>query len=113
MDKFAHREGCHTNLWLLGKNELITGVGSMNVFAVIKNTQDNSLELLTPSLELGVVEPGITRYSVIQLAHQWGIKVKETQITLTSILNARKEVHLIEIFETGTAATIVPIGGIM
>merc|ERR1711981_1222960 len=113
MEKFAQREGCHANLWLSGKDEEITGAGSMNVFAVQKNPTDGSVELITPSLDQGVVEPGITRYSVLQLAKEWGIQVKESKLPILSLLNARNEGRLVEMFGTGTAATIVPIGNIM
>jgi len=50
---------------------------------------------------------------VIELANEWGMDIKETQIPIKSILDAANDGHLLEIFGTGTAATIVPIGNIL
>ena len=54
-------------LWLVGDD--ITEVGAMNVFLVITNEATGRKELVTPPLDRGDILPGVTRQSVIDLAH--------------------------------------------
>lgn len=51
-------------LWLW-ENE-ICEVGTSNVFFFIKN-KDGSKELITPSLDSGLILPGVTRDSILRL----------------------------------------------
>jgi branched-chain amino acid aminotransferase len=67
-----------------------------NLF-VIKNG-----ELLTPPLSAGALY-GITRQTVIELAHQAGMKVSEPNLTRYDLFNAD------ECFLTGTGAEIMPV----
>ena len=59
-------------------------------------------ELLTPPLSAGALY-GITRQTVIELAHQAGIKVSEPNLTRYDLFNAD------ECFLTGTGAEIMPV----
>jgi len=77
----------------------------MNICFVINNT------LITPSLD-GTILPGITRDSVIFLAKQWGINVEERPISIYEVIDASKDGSLQEVFGTGTAAVISPVGEI-
>lgn len=91
-------------LWLDGiEQKYVEEVGSMNIFFVINN------ELITPQLT-GSILPGITRDSVLQLAHQWGISTSERKITIDEVLEAHKTGTLTEVFGSGTAAVISPVG---
>ena len=67
-----------------------------NLFIVKKGT------LITPPAYVGVLE-GITRATVIELAHKQNLKVSEVPFTLFDIYTAE------ECFMTGTAAEIVPV----
>ena len=100
----AHKNGYTQVLWLDGVHQkYIEEVGSMNIFFVIDD------ELVTPVLN-GSILPGITRDSVITMAKKWGIKVSEKQISIDALIDAHDSGKLQEIFGTGTAAVISPVG---
>ena len=100
----AHKNGYTQVLWLDGvEQKYIEEVGSMNIFFVIAD------ELVTPMLN-GSILPGITRDSVIALAKMWNIKVSERKISIDEVMNAHASGSLQEIFGTGTAAVISPVG---
>lgn len=91
-------------LWLDGvEKKYIEEVGSMNIFFVIDN------EVITPQLN-GSILPGITRASVIELAKMWGMKVTERKITIDEVVESHAKGRLNEIFGSGTAAVISPVG---
>jgi branched-chain amino acid aminotransferase len=100
----AHQEGYTQVLWLDGvEQNYIEEVGSMNIFFVIDD------EIVTPMLN-GSILPGITRDSVIQLAKHWNVKVSEKKISIEDIVDAHASGRLTEIFGSGTAAVISPVG---
>ena len=75
----------------------------MNIFFVIDG------EVITPMLQ-GSILPGITRKSSIELCKSWGLKVTERRITIQEIADAYDNGKLDEVFGTGTAAVISPVG---
>ena len=100
----AHKNGYTQVLWLDGiEQRYIEEVGSMNIFFVIAD------ELITPMLN-GSILPGITRDSVIALAKKWNIKASERKISIDEVLKAHVSGSLQEIFGSGTAAVISPVG---
>ena len=102
----AHKHGYTQVLWLDGiEQEYIEEVGAMNIFFVING------ELITPMLN-GSILPGITRDSVIGLAKMWGIKVSERKIGISEVIDVHGSGKLDEIFGSGTAAVISPVGEI-
>ena len=102
----AHKHGYTQVLWLDGiEQEYIEEVGAMNIFFVING------ELITPILN-GSILPGITRDSVINLAKMWGIKVSERKIGISEVVDVHASGKLDEIFGSGTAAVISPVGEI-
>ena len=54
----------------------------------------------------------MTRDSVIHLAKDWGIKVTERAITIDEVIKTARDGSLKEMFATGTAAVISPVGEI-
>ena len=83
----AQSKGCQQCLWLLGEDDEITEAGAMNIFVVLKKTDSCGLELVTPPLDKGVILPGITRRSIIELAKEWeGIEVNERKLTMKEVL---------------------------
>ena len=60
----------------------------------------------------GSILPGITRDSVIQVLNKWGVKTSERLFTIDEVLTAQKDGSLTEVFGTGTAAVISPVGNI-
>jgi branched-chain amino acid aminotransferase len=100
----AHDAGFTQVLWLDGvEHKYIEEVGSMNIFFVLDD------ELVTPQLN-GSILPGITRDSVIAIARKWDMKVAERLISIDEVIEAREAGRLQEIFGTGTAAVISPVG---
>ncbi|MFZ5563401.1 MAG: branched-chain amino acid aminotransferase [Thermodesulfobacteriota bacterium] len=100
----AHKEGYTQVLWLDGvEQKYVEEVGSMNIFFVINN------ELVTPMLN-GSILPGVTRDSVIELARSWKMAVSERRISIDEVLEAQKKGALSEVFGSGTAAVISPVG---
>jgi branched-chain amino acid aminotransferase len=100
----AHDEGYTQVLWLDGvEQKYIEEVGSMNIFFVIDD------EIVTPMLS-GSILPGITRNSVIQLAQRWGMTVVERKISIDEVMQVQASGSLTEIFGSGTAAVVSPVG---
>ncbi|WMJ24371.1 branched-chain amino acid aminotransferase [Paludicola sp. MB14-C6] len=91
-------------LWLDGvERKYIEEVGAMNVFFVIGD------EVVTPELQ-GSILPGITRKSSIELMKSWGLNVVERRLSIFEVEEAAKNGQLKEMFGTGTAAVISPVG---
>ena len=100
----AHEKGYSQVLWLDGVEHKYVGeVGAMNIFFVIDG------EVLTPELD-GSILAGITRKSVVELLRAEGYKVTERKITIEEIAAAYDAGKLQEVFGTGTAAVISPVG---
>ncbi|KPA14203.1 Branched-chain-amino-acid aminotransferase [Candidatus Magnetomorum sp. HK-1] len=100
----AHKEGYTQVLWLDGvEQRYVEEVGSMNIFFAIED------KLITPELN-GSILPGITRDSVIALAKHWGISITERKISIEEVIEAQKQNKKMEIFGTGTAAVVSPVG---
>ncbi|KAL3276599.1 hypothetical protein HHI36_011971 [Cryptolaemus montrouzieri] len=98
-------------LWLYGPEQYLTEVGTMNIF--ILYTDDNGDKVLaTPPLN-GLILPGVTRQSIIDLAFQYkDIRVEEKLITMNDVINLRRRDRILEMFGTGTACIICPISTI-
>lgn len=112
--KMAESKGCHQCLWLLGHDDEITEVGAMNIFVLLKKENSTELELVTPPLDSGVILPGVTRRSVIELTKEWDeFEVNERKLTMGEVLKAKEEGRLVEMFGTGTAAIVSPVGNIL
>jgi branched-chain amino acid aminotransferase len=102
----AKKKGFTQVLWLDGvERKYVEEVGTMNIFFLIGD------ELITPPLE-GTILPGVTRDSVIHLAKEWKIKVLERRISIDEVFKSSMEGKLKEVFGTGTAAVISPVGEI-
>lgn len=59
---------------------------------------------------VGTVLPGITRMSCIELLKKWGIPVSVERLPIKDVMKAAREGKLEEVFGTGTAAVISPVG---
>ena len=113
LKELAAKHNCHQALWLFGPDQEITEVGSMNIFALFQQANSEKLELVTPPLESGLILPGVTRRSVLELARDSNeFDVNERKLTIKEILNAAQEGTLVEMFGTGTAAIVTPVGNI-
>ena len=100
----AHEEGYSQVLWLDGaERKYIEEVGAMNIFFKIDG------KVVTPKLN-GSILPGITRRSVLDLCEKWGIPAEERKVSAQELLDAYNAGKLEEVFGTGTAAVISPVG---
>jgi branched-chain amino acid aminotransferase len=78
--------------------------GSMNLFFVYSDGR-----IVTPELSGSILE-GVTRDSVIDLATDLGHKVEERRISADEWRDGVGSGEITEVFATGTAAVITPIG---
>lgn len=102
----AKKRGFAQVLWLDALEEkYIDEVGTMNICFFKDNV------LITPPLQ-GTILPGVTRDSVLHLARHWGIKVEERRISIDEVMSSIKDGSMTEVFGTGTAAVISPVGEI-
>ncbi len=100
----AKKKGYDQVLWLDGaQRKYIEEVGSMNICFVIGG------KVVTPELD-GSILPGITRNSIVNLARTLGYEVEERMITIDELVEAAKNGQLTEMFGTGTAAVVSPVG---
>jgi branched-chain amino acid aminotransferase len=100
----AKARGFDQVLWLDGaEHRFVEEIGTMNFFAKIAG------RVVTPALE-GTILGGITRDCVIQLCRDLGVPVEERRVALAEIAAARKAGTLEEVFGTGTASLVAPIG---
>ena len=100
----AHDDGYSQVLWLDGvERKYIEEVGAMNIFFKING------KIVTPMLN-GSILPGITRDSVLKLCKEWGYETEERKISVDELISAQKDGTLEEVFGTGTAAVISPVG---
>jgi branched-chain amino acid aminotransferase len=78
-------------------------VGTMNIMVKIGD------EVITPPLA-GTILDGVTRASTLQLMRDWGLKVSERPITIDEVMAAGRDGTLKEMWGTGTAAVVSPVG---
>ncbi len=100
----AHDSGYEETLWLDGATRKnIEEVGSCNVMFRIDG------KFVTPKLT-GTILPGITRKSIIELLKSWGETVEERVIAIDEFVDLYHQGKVEEVFGTGTAAVVSPIG---
>lgn len=100
----AKKKGYDQVLWMDAfEHKYVQECGTMNVFFIIGNTA------ITPGLEQGTILGGVTRNSVITLLNEMGVTVEERDLSIDEIVAAYKAGEHMEVFGTGTAATISPI----
>jgi branched-chain amino acid aminotransferase len=105
---YAGEEAKHAGftqvLWLDGVHrKYLDEVGTMNIMVKIGD------EVVTPPLG-GTILPGVTRDSVLALMRKWGLRVSERQLSIDDVVHAHQRGALKEVWGTGTAAVISPVG---
>lgn len=104
----AKEKGYAQVLWLDAREKkYIEEVGTMNVFFKIGD------DVITPSIEGKSILSGITRDTVIKILKNWGINVVERRLSINEIEEANRRGTLSEVFGTGTAAVISPVGELL
>ncbi len=100
----AEKKGYTQVLWLDGvERKYIEEVGAMNIFFKIDG------KVVTPALN-GSILAGITRNSCLEVLNSMGIEAKEARISIQEVYEAYENGKLEEVFGTGTAAVISPVG---
>jgi branched-chain amino acid aminotransferase len=84
----------------------IEELGGMNLFFVFA---DGSL--LTPPLD-GTILPGITRDSLLTIAREEGLVVREERYAIDQWRSDAQSGQLVESFACGTAAVVTPVGSV-
>jgi branched-chain amino acid aminotransferase len=102
----AKAQGYSQVLWLDSTHTHVEEVGTMNVFFRFGDT------VVTPPLD-GSLLAGVTRDTVLKLLHQWKVPVEERPVAMTEVVDAYDRGQLKEVFGTGTAAVISPVGELM
>jgi len=100
----AKHEGFTQVLWLDGvEHRWIEEVGTSNIMLKIAD------EVITPPLG-GTILAGVTRDTALALLKSWGVRVSERRITIDEVVAAADKGTLQEVWATGTAAVISPVG---
>lgn len=100
----AKKKGYAQVLWSDSKeHRYIEEVGTMNVFFVLKD------KVVTPHLN-GSILGGATRACAIKILKDWGMNVEERTIAIDEVVENHRLGKLREVFGTGTAAVISPVG---
>ena len=100
----AKRLGFDQVLWLdAHERRFVEEVGTMNLFVRLGD------EVVTPPLD-GTILAGITRDSSLRLLREWGLAVSERRVSIDEIRRAHARGELKEVFGTGTAAVVSPVG---
>lgn len=111
----AQRKGFSQVLWLFGNDDQLTEVGTMNLMVVFGDSKTGEVkEVVTPPLSDGMILPGVTRDSALELCEQWFGKkrVSERRCTMKEVVEAANTGNLIEVFGLGTAAVVSPVKSI-
>lgn len=102
--KQGQLKGFHQLVWTDAKeHKYIEESGTMNIVFVINGV------IVTPSEDSDTILRGVTKRSVLDIAHKWGIPVEERRVSVEEVVNAIKDGTMTEAFGAGTAATIAPI----
>jgi branched-chain amino acid aminotransferase len=103
----ATANGCDQVVFLdAAEHRWVEELGGMNLFFLF---DDGSL--LTPPSD-GTILDGITRNSLLQLARDHGITVREERYSMDQWRSDAASGKLTEVFACGTAAVVTPIGSV-
>jgi branched-chain amino acid aminotransferase len=103
----ATKNGCDQVVFLDAKENLwVEELGGMNLFFLF---EDGSM--ITPPTD-GTILEGITRESLIILAREQGLVVREERYSIDQWRDDAGSGKLIEVFACGTAAVVTPVGSV-
>jgi len=97
----ARKKGYDQVLWTDAfEHKYVQEIGVMNVFFIVGDT------VYTPGLDQGTILAGVTRDSAIVMLREMGFRVEEGMVNIDDLIDAYRGGQLLEVFGTGTAATI-------
>ena len=103
----AIQRGCDQVVFLdAAEHRWIEELGGMNLFFLFDDGT-----LITPPTD-GTILEGITRESIITLAREQGLNVREERYAIDSWRNDAVSGKLVEAFACGTAAVVTPVGSV-
>jgi branched-chain amino acid aminotransferase len=103
----AIAQGCDQVVFLdAAEHRWVEELGGMNLFFVF---DDGSI--VTPPTD-GTILEGITRASLIQLAQEEGLTVREENYAIDQWRTDAENGRLVETFACGTAAVVTPVGSV-
>ena len=103
----AIANGCDQVVFLdAAEHRWVEELGGMNLFFVF---DDGSI--ITPPTD-GTILEGITRASLIQLAQEEGLNVREDNYAIDQWRADAQSGKLVETFACGTAAVVTPVGSV-
>lgn len=106
--KQAAKEGCEQVAYIDAvERKWVEEMGGMNLYFIKGSGKDATI--MTPKLT-GTLLAGITRDSILTLAHDLGFKTQETMISLDDWRDGVKSGEITEIFACGTAAVVSAVG---
>lgn len=104
--KKAAAEGFDQIIWTDAREHAyVEELGAANIMFVIDG------KIVTPSTRDTILK-GVTRDSIIELAHSWNLPVEERRVAVSEVLEGIKNGKVTEAFGVGTAATITSIAEI-
>ena len=104
----AAQQGCDQVVWLDAvEHRWVEEMGGMNLYFVYGT--GSSARIVTPALT-GTLLPGVTRDSLLSVAHDLGYAAEEGKISTDEWQAGCASGELTEVFACGTAAVITPVG---
>ena len=106
----AAEKGCDQVVWLDAvERRWIEEMGGMNLYFV--KGSGASATVMTPALT-GTLLPGVTRDSLLAVAHDLGYKTEEGKLSVDDWREGVASGEITEVFACGTAAVITPVGAV-
>jgi branched-chain amino acid aminotransferase len=106
----AAENGCAQVAYLdAGERRWVEEMGSNNLFFVFGS--GDQAEVVTPELT-GSILPGVVRDSLLVLAKELGCQVSERRVSAEEWLQGAADGRITEVFGSGTAVVISPIGAV-
>jgi len=82
----------------------------MNLFIILRRGE--TYELVTPSLDSGLILPGITRLSILDLARKHAASPRDSGLDLPSkLIVSERDILLEEVYEASKNGTLVEMFG--
>jgi branched-chain amino acid aminotransferase len=104
----AAAQNCDQVVWLDAlEHRWVEEMGGMNLYFVYGSGP--STRIVTPALT-GALLPGVTRDSLLTLAHDLGHTAEEGKVSTDDWQRSNASGELTEVFACGTAAVITPVG---
>jgi branched-chain amino acid aminotransferase len=107
---YAAEQGCDQVVWLDAvEHRWVEEMGGMNLYFVYGS--GSHARIVTPALT-GSLLPGVTRDSLLTVAHELGYPAEEGKVSTDEWQAGNASGAISEVFACGTAAVITPVGSV-